>query len=266
MKDKKFKNKPRVSIITATYESEDTIHRALESVISQSYKNIEHIIVDGLSHDRTINIVREISPSSIIISELDKGIYDAFNKGIAAATGDFICFLNSDDYYCDSEIIMQAINQILESNADILLMGVAFVSNNGAKIEREYPSLEISKKNLESGFMPPHPGMLIKRSIFKDLGNFCTNLKICGDYEFVCRIATSSNIYKTCVSKIIAVNMTHGGESTKSFKNRIVLHNEIVNSLKRNNLKANHLYLLIRYIRKIKQFKLKRLFAIKNIF
>ena len=87
-------NMPRVSIITATYESENTIRRALLSVINQSYTNIEHIIVDGLSSDNTINIVEANSPFSIVISELDKGIYDAFNKGIKAATGDFICFLN----------------------------------------------------------------------------------------------------------------------------------------------------------------------------
>ena len=264
MMETESENMPRVSIITATYESENTIRRALLSVINQSYANIEHIIVDGLSSDNTINIVEEISPFSIVISDLDKGIYDAFNKGIKAATGDFICFLNSDDYYRDSEIINKAINQVRKSNADILLMGVAFVNNDSAKIEREYPSLKISKKNLQSGFMPPHPGMLIKREIFEDLGNFCTDLRICGDYEFVCRIAASSNIYKICVSKTIAVNMSHGGVSTKSFKNRLLLHHEIVDSLRRNNLKASNLCLLIRYVRKIKQFKW--LFAIKNIF
>lgn len=245
---------PKVSIVTPTFNSENTIESTLKSILKQNFANYEHIIIDGKSSDNTLELIKKISPDSIIFSDYDDGIYDAFNKGIEKATGDIICFLNSDDSYA-SETILKDVTNIFDSeNLDIVLTNIN-VRDNKKNLVRKYPAVDISVENLESGFMPPHPGCFIKKNIFTKIGTFSKEFKICGDYEHFCRVAKVIDQLDFCILDIVSVNMAEGGISTRNLTSRLLLHNEIIKALSMNNFKVNHFRLLSRYFKKISQLK-----------
>lgn len=161
----------KISIITAVFNRQDTILRAIQSIKNQTYENIEIIVVDGGSTDNTVNIARTLlSDKDVIISEQDSGIYDALNKGIDASSGDVIGFLHSDDFYNDNNVISKASKCFANENCDVVYGNAAFFKkDNPNKTIRKYKSDELSIRNLAWGKMPAHTSMFLKKNNFSRL-------------------------------------------------------------------------------------------------
>jgi glycosyltransferase len=179
----------KVSIITATYNNENTILDTIVSVTCQTYPEIEHIIVDGLSSDKTLEIInRTPNRVSKIISEHDNGIYDALNKGINAATGNIVCFLHADDLFADHLVIEDIVKLFKLTNTDSVYADLQYVSrSNTDKVVRYWKSGVFSLNKLKWGWMPPHPTFVVKKKIYLSFGLFDTNFKISADYDVILR-------------------------------------------------------------------------------
>lgn len=244
----------KVSIITASYNSADTIERCIVSVLEQSYPDIEHILVDAKSTDGTLELIDYLGQRDNCISERDLGIYDAFNKGLRRATGDVVFFLNSDDRFTDHNVVESAVEKMHDSKVDILLRSVKIVSE-GSKILRQYRARPVTVKHLEKGFMPPHTGAFIKKSLFDRVGDFRTDLKISGDYEWFCRLAKVGSFSQEVDKHCFAVEMASGGTSSRDLRARLIAHNENFRSLRESGLRASHARLLMRYFSKIFEYR-----------
>ena len=248
----------KVSIITATFNRERSIVRALKSIKNQTYSDIESIIIDGDSEDNTINLIKPIlDTNDVLISEPDDGIYDALNKGLSNAKGDIIGFLHSDDTFFNEDVINQVVKSFNRHDADIVYGdSIFFPKSNFNKVIRRYRSGTFSKKNLAWGKMPSHPALFIKRHIYEEIGYFKTDYKIAGDYEFLCRLIKYPNLKKIHLKQIF-VKQQLGGASTKGIRNTILLNQETLKALKTNNIYSNLFMLLSKYPSKIMEFIIK---------
>lgn len=245
----------KVSIITATYNREATIIRALASIKNQSYSNIESIVVDGFSQDKTLSLLAPILTSKdTLISEPDSGIYDALNKGLALASGDIIGFLHSDDLYSDKDVISNIVEIFSENIVDVVYGDVAFFApDNSKKIKRKYKSDALTEKNLAWGKMPAHPSIFIRKEIYEKIGYFETDFQIAADYEFLCRLIKFEEIRSIYLPRQI-VNMQLGGVSTKGIKNTFLLNKEVFRAIRKNKIYTNIFMILSKYPSKIMQF------------
>ena len=246
----------KISIITATYNSQDTILDAIQSVASQSYDNIEHIIIDGKSTDNTLSIIKKNSDKfSKIISESDEGIYDALNKGIKNATGDIIAFLHADDIYADNTIIENAVKLFSEKEADSIFGDLQYVSKEDTnKIIRYWKSGEFTISKLKKGWMPPHPTFFVKKEVYDKFGMFDTSFRIAADYDIILRFLGKHKISTAYLPEVM-IKMRVGGESNKSIKNIIKKMKEDVKALKKNKLGNWHTVLLKNFIKIPQLFK-----------
>jgi len=227
----------KFSIITATYNSEKTIKDAINSVASQTYQNIEHIIIDGASTDKTVSIINN-NPGKVskIISEPDKGIYDALNKGIKNASGDVIVFLHADDIFTENSIIENAAILFTEKQTDSIYGDLQYVLKEDTdKIIRYWKSGEFTFSKLKKGWMPPHPTFFVKKEIYEKFGLFDTNFKIAADYDIILRFLGKYQISTSYLPKVM-IKMRIGGESNKSIKNILKKMKEDVKALKNNGL------------------------------
>ena len=247
----------KFSIITAAYNSADTIKDTLLSVQQQDHESIEHIIVDGLSSDDTLTIVKQFPHVAKLISEKDKGIYDAMNKGIQSATGDIVGILNSDDVYVGEEVI-SAVAKIFEDPAiQTCYADLQYVQpDNLNKVVRTWKSGNFSKRNFYYGWMPPHPTFFVRRSVYDQVGLFNIALRSAGDYEMMLRILVKYELRTHYLPKVI-VKMRSGGVSNASFKNRISANREDRLAWKINGLEPHFFTLYAKPIRKISQFLIK---------
>lgn len=180
--------KPKISVVTVCYNSEKTIVATIKSIARQTVKPFEHIIIDGGSTDRTISLIEENRiENTILISEPDNGIYDALNKGIQAATGDFVGFLHSDDFFCSNEVIEKYSNHF-ELGFDLLYSNLVYLDcKDSEKILRVWRSSSFSDRSLLFGWMPPHPTLYVRREIL--LKNpFDVRFRISGDYDHILKI------------------------------------------------------------------------------
>lgn len=244
----------KVSIITTTYNSAATVRDTLQSVANQTYKNIEHIIIDGLSSDDTLHIVAKYPHVEKIISEKDKGIYDAMNKGVFHATGDIIAILNSDDFYANNEVIEKVVKRMSSESCDGLYADLNYVeANNTTKVLRKWKSGNHTKKSFYYGWMPPHPTIFIKKSIYEQYGAYNLVMKSSADYEFILRTFVSKNCKFIYLPETIVL-MRAGGISNASFKNRWRANKEDRLAWKMNNLKPFFFTLYLKPLRKIFQF------------
>ena len=244
----------KISIITVTYNSANTIKDTLESIKNQDYSDIEHIIIDGGSKDRTLEIINQYAHVSKVISESDKGIYDAMNKGLKLATGEVIGILNSDDFYSSNQIISQIVNCFNENRTDTVYGDLEYVdSKNTDKVVRTWLSGNYKKKNFYYGWMPPHPTFFVRKELYLKYGMFNTNFKMAADYEFMLRLLFKNNISTSYLSKII-VKMRVGGLSNSNLKNRLRANNEDSKAWKINNLKPKFYTFLLKPTLKIKQY------------
>ena len=224
----------KVSIITVSLNSEKTIEKTINSVISQDHKNIEYIIIDGESKDNTLKIVNKYKSNiTKIISEKDKGIYDGINKGIQIATGDIISLIHSNDIFVDTNVISKIAN-IFKNNTDfdIILANLAFKKNlDEEKITRYYSAKNFKPWMLRIGFSPPHSSAFFKSEVFKQVGLYQTNFKIAGDFEYFVRCFLKHklkfNYFDECL-----VYMSTGGTSGKNMLSYLISSKEINQSLK----------------------------------
>lgn len=250
----------KISLITATYNSQDTIESCLDSVANQTYGNIEHLIIDGNSSDRTLEIVKGYSDRKYNIrlrSEPDSGIYDALNKGIQWASGDIIGFVHSDDVLSSKETIELIVGYFMEEKIDGVYGDLKYVDAQDIfKTIRYWKSSNFTPSKLANGWMPAHPTLFLRRAIYEDYGMFNTNLKIAADYEFVLRIFRNSNLRFEYIPEVLVL-MRVGGESNKTLMNILAKSKEDYYALKSNDIKFPILTLLKKNVQKIPQWIMK---------
>lgn len=244
----------KVSIITATYNSAATIAHCLASVKNQTYQNIEHIIIDGGSTDNTLDIIQQNEFSGKLISEKDKGIYDAMNKGIDLATGAIIGILNSDDLYASETIIQQLIDLFEISNSDAIYGNLEYVdASDTQKITRKWNAGPFTQKAFLYGWMPPHPTFFVKAELYQQYGKFNLNVYTAADYELMLRFIYRFGI-KVAYLQEVMVKMRTGGASNQSIKNRLLANKGDRMAWEINGLKPYWFTLFAKPIRKITQF------------
>lgn len=208
---------PKISIITAVFNREATIATAIESLQSQMYKNIEHIIIDGSSTDGTLEKIRALADEkTILVSEPDGGIYDALNKGIRMASGDVVGFLHSDDIFADENVLMDVISSFTEKDIDGVYGDLNYVSPaKPFRIIRYWRAGEYSRKKLHYGWMPPHPALFLKKGLIDKWGGFVDRFQISADYDAMLRYLWLGHAKLIYLPRVL-VSMTTGGESNKS--------------------------------------------------
>lgn len=210
----------KASIITVTFNSQDTIKSTIESVINQTYNNIEYIIIDGGSTDATIDIIKRYeSKIAKWISEKDEGIYDALNKGLRFATGDLVGFLHSDDIYENKNIISQIVNVFNKTNNEIVYGDLIYVYKKDVnKIIRYWRAGEYNYERIKKGWIPPHPTFFTRKELYDKYGYFNSNFKIAADYELMLRLLWLHKINAYYIPSVL-VKMRIGGTSNKSLNN-----------------------------------------------
>jgi glycosyltransferase involved in cell wall biosynthesis len=242
----------KISIITPCLNSEKTLEFSLNSVLTQSYKNIEHIIIDGGSTDDTKKILHFYPFKNKIIINKKTGIYEAINLGIKKATGEFIALLNSDDIFQSNKTITNVVNFIKKNNYKIFLGDVVYYKqDNFTKIIRYYPAKNFKPYFLKFGIMPPHTGSFIHKEIYSKF-MYNSTFRIAGDFEFFIRTILLNRIkYKTF--NFIITRMKVGGISSRNFKSYIISTLEILKAFNINNIKSNIFFILLRVPSKVFQ-------------
>ncbi len=241
----------KLSIITAVYNNKNTIKDAIDSVLSQTYENIEYIVVDGGSSDGTVDILQSYGDKiSKLISEPDKGIYDALNKGIESASGDVIGFLHSDDVYSNSSLLSKV--AYLFGEHDGVYGDLVYTPKDDTeKIFRHWRAGEFHANKLAWGWMPPHPTLFLKREVYKKHGGFDLDFKIAADYDFMLRVLHTG--IKTGYIPEVLYKMRLGGKSNKSLKNIIQKSREDYIAIQKNGVGGMGT-LAAKNLRKIGQF------------
>lgn len=239
----------KISIVTISFNSELYIRDCISSVLSQTYNDIEYIIIDGGSVDNTLHIINEFGPKiHKIVSEPDSGIYDAINKGIGIATGDIIGILNSDDVFADEKVVERIAKEFENSTLSITFSDVQFVQRSDTtKYVRFYSSKLFKSWMFKFGFQPAHPTFYAKKELFDKLGYYRTDLKIAGDFELLLRFVLKNNI-KFKYVKDVWVKMRVGGVSTSGFSSIIMLNKEIIKAHEFNGLYTNKLFVYSKYL------------------
>lgn len=255
-------SKPLFTIITVCYNSEKTLADTLTSVLSQSLHEFEYLIIDGLSTDNTLNIIKKFQLQFIQkgvqyrwISETDSGIYDAMNKGIRLASGTWIGILNADDIYAHEEVLSFLSQHITNyPDSDTVYADLDYVAEyNLNKIIRHWHSGEFKLNRIYSGWIPPHPAFFIKLQCIQTIGGYNTNLAVSADYEFMLRALLKHRLTASYLPETI-IKMRVGGTSNKLIKNRITGHNNIKNAWKINQLEPKWYTFICRLLRKIPQY------------
>ncbi len=245
----------KVSIITVVYNGEAFLEDCIQSVIAQDYANIEYIIIDGGSSDRSLKIIEKYKDDiSHFISEKDNGMYDALNKGIKLATGDVVGILNADDVLASPDVINAIANSFISQNPDALYGNLNYVDPlNTNKIIRKWISKPYTKNAIQMGWMPAHPTFYVKRLLFETLGNYSLNYDSAADYELMVRFLYKYQINAIFLNKLI-VNMRTGGMSNASLKHRYKALINDYRALIANRIPFALLTIFLKKISKIQQF------------
>lgn len=237
----------KISVITVCYNSAKTLEKTLQSVADQDWPYIEHIVIDGGSTDKSLEILLGFKHLSVLVSEPDKGIYDAMNKGLKLATGDIICFLNADDQYASSTVLSYVVKTMMESKADALMGDVVFFhENNPGHTVRRYRSGRFNPTRLAWGWMPAHPGLFLSSKEVRRTGLFKVDYQIAGDFEFIVRLFSKQNLQYQYIPEVL-VRMQMGGISTGGFRSKILLNLEVLRACRENGLKTNLFKILSKY-------------------
>ena len=247
-------NDMKISIITVAYNSAKTIEDTLNSVVNQDYRSIEYIIIDGGSTDDTLQIVEKYkSQIAFILSEKDKGIYDAMNKGIASATGDIIGILNSDDFYTHSHVLSKIVSEF-KPGIDGVYADLVYVDPvDTAKTTRTWKSGNYKVGAFLKGWMPQHPTFFVRKEIYDKYGAYTLNLRSAAYYEFMLRVI-HKHVIKLAYLPETIVRMRAGGASNASLKNRIKANKEDRLAWKMNDLRPQLFTHLRKPLSKIFQF------------
>lgn len=246
-----------ISIITATYNSAATVGSTIESVLAQTYKDIEYIVVDGSSTDGTMDIVKayeqQFKGRMHYVSEPDRGIYDAMNKGIGMATGDIVGILNSDDHYTTDDVLEAVVQEI--NGYDAVYADVHFVRHDRPeRVVRYYSSAMFRPFWLRFGFMPAHPSFYVRKDIYNKVGTYSLDYKIAADFDMMVRMFHKHHIKAKYIKKDF-ITMLTGGTSTKNIHNRLLITKEDVKACRRNGIYTNLLMVSCKYLYKIFEFR-----------
>lgn len=221
---------PKISIITACYNAEKTIEQTILSVINQTYDNIEYIIVDGASNDGTMSIVNKYKDKiDIIISEPDNGIYDAFNKGAKVATGDYVQYLNADDYLYDS-LVIKEISVFIQNFKKAKAVYGGILKRNPITDYVEVNNQKISIEDIQNGKMIPHPATFISREILNEFGYFDESYKIAADYDLISKLFKKYDGEIFHINRLVSIFRTDG--ISNDLSNRLKIDNEVKEIIK----------------------------------
>jgi len=245
------KKDKQISIITVVYNNAKCIETSIKSVLSQSYENIEYIIIDGGSTDGTTEIIKELGDKiSKFVSESDSGIYDALNKGIEISSGEVIAILHSDDEFCNKNTVSNVMNHMIGSKSEICFSDAVIVDNSSGRILRYYMASYFNKWMFRIGWMPPHTACFIERSLFNELGSYSVNYKIAGDFDLLVRFFYSRKIKWSYLNQI-SIKMSGDGVSNSGWKSKRLIFSEVNRSLKSNGVWSLSVFQLARYIIRI---------------
>jgi glycosyltransferase involved in cell wall biosynthesis len=244
-----------ISIITPTYNSEETLRDTIESVLSQEGVALEYIIIDGGSTDGTLDIIRAYGGRiARVVSEPDQGLYDAMNKGICLATGAIVGILNSDDVYTGRDVLAAVQVTLDREHCDSVYADLDYVKRYRTNsVVRRWRSGAMSSAAIRWGWMPPHPTFFVRRHIYQQHGMYCPELRFSGDYELMLRFLYKYKI-STCYLRRTIVNMRTGGLSNKSWKNRWQANREDRLAWRMNGLNPGIFTTLCKPLRKLGQF------------
>ena len=241
----------KISVITISFNSAKTIEATLNSVLNQTYKNIQHIIIDGNSSDQSVQICKKFAHVSKIISEEDSGIYNAFNKGLEIANGDIVGFLNSDDTFYNNNSLKIIVDGF-KKGIDAVHGNLKFY-NHKNKVIRNWISKPFEKGAFKKGWMPAHPTFYCRKNIYNKYGNYNELFKIAGDFELMLRFIETKNIKTMFIDKNL-VKMKAGGISNSGFISKIRILKEEFFAFDLNKISLNKFSYLINKAVKIKEF------------
>jgi glycosyltransferase involved in cell wall biosynthesis len=244
---------PKISVITVCYNAQSTIERCIRSVINQYYTNIEYIIIDGNSTDGTLSLLEKYKKNiNILVSEPDKGIYHAMNKGIALATGDIVGVLNADDFFADESVLTVVADAFNNNDTDIVYGDLDYIKPDG-KISRKWVSGVYKKGMFNYGWMPPHPTFYCKRKLFSRFGDYSLEYGTAADYELMLRFIHRNLLSVHYVKKVL-VKMALGGVSNSNVSNRVKALLFDMKAMNHNKILFPPMALLMKPLRKVKQF------------
>ena len=248
----------KLSIITVTYNSERTLRDTMESILSQTFQDFEYIIVDGSSKDATLDIIREYEPlfrgKMRYVSEPDKGIYDAMNKGFAMATGDVIGILNSDDFFTSEDVLQAVVDGFAGEYVDAVYADIHYVNTDDlTKCVRYYSSSVFRPWMMRFGMIPAHPSFYCRKAVYDQYGSFDTTYRIAADFEILLRLIFIHRIRTRYVKKDF-VTMRLGGASTTGYGSWSLIMKEHLQIMKQHGVVTNRFLLSLRYIYKLFEF------------
>lgn len=244
---------PKISVITATYNSADTLVSTLESLTSQSYTNFEHVVVDGLSTDRTLDVVRDFGiKDAVVDAQRDKGIYDALNRGVGLATGDVVGFLHSDDFFPDCDVLSKIAAAFSDPSIEMCYGDLAYVGyKDTSRAVRRWKSGDYRRRRLKFGWMPPHPTFYVRRELLERYP-FNLTYRISGDYDVILRLLRKGNVRVAYIPHEL-VHMRLGGASNSSFENILQKTKEDWRVIRSNGI-GGAVTLIGKNLRKLPQF------------
>lgn len=254
----------KISIITTAYNSARTLRDTMESVLRQTYTDYEYIIVDGSSKDGTVDLIREYEPRFEgrlrWVSEPDRGIYDAMNKGLAMATGDVVGILNSDDFYTSDDILETVAREFSTLDVPNAIYGdVHYVDEvDTKKVVRYYSSSRFNRKSMLAGYMPAHPSFYARRECYEKYGNFDTSFPVASDFELLLRLIYVNNIPTRYVAKDF-VTMRMGGASSSGISSYLRIVADHFSAFKKNGVRPSYFFYVLRYAKKILEFSRRSL-------
>lgn len=227
----------KISVITAVRNNRDTVAQALDSLLAQTHRDVELIVIDGASTDGTLNVLaRYATRLAVLVSEDDHGIYDALNKGLRRATGDVIGFLHADDLLADNEVLSRVASCFAETGADGVYGDLVYVSKfQPDRIIRNWRSKAFAPGLLANGWMPPHPTLYLKRTVYEQYGLFDTSYRIAADYDFMLRVLREPGLRFVYLPRLL-VRMRVGGASNRSLANLWKKSCEDLRALKHNRI------------------------------
>lgn len=248
----------KISIITASLNNTATIEDTIRSVISQNHQDIEHIIVDGCSTDGTLDVVGKYRAHiATFISEPDRGIYDAMNKGIALARGEVIGILNADDFYADADVISRVAELFGDPSVDACYGDLVYVdAADTSRVVRSWRSSPCTERSFYHGWMPPHPTFFVRHTVYEKFGTFNTGLGSAADYELMLRFLLKNRVRARYLPGVM-VKMRTGGVSNASLQNRIRANRMDRLAWEVNGLRPLPWTLLMKPLSKIRQFFVK---------
>ncbi len=249
---------PLITLITVVYNNVNHIKGAIQSVLSQNHPHIEYVVIDGDSDDGTVEVIKEFQDKiTVLLSEPDKGIYDALNKGIRHSSGDVVGFLHSDDFFSHDEIVSQIAKVFANDRVDVVYGDLNYVKKGQTNtIVRHWKAGEFSQRKLTYGWMPPHPAFYMRRELYDQFGGFDLTYKIAADYDCMLRFLSKRNLIVLYIPEVF-VNMRVGVVSNKSLSNILQKSREDYRALKSNHV-GGVLALVWKNLSKLPQFFIRQ--------